>query len=257
MKKTLIILTLAIIAISCKNPSITENNYENQVQGKFDAFLKLKVSKEYDAINDIQKKEFFEKYDNELSSLIDTNKVFVNWQAQIEDIKTNDYGKSTEVSCKLSYKPEEYREVSFYCSYVVENSKLKTDSLYNKIKKIGDFSTVYFDGFIVKNLDNKVVYVNDDESLKLSYPNFKFNLLNITEKKRENTLSKNLNNAVNINFKVFELLKQKVNKTITEKEWKRKTEDLGLEKMEKSLNPEEKKYSNLIKQYLVSDFMYH
>lgn len=250
-------MTLAMIAFSCKNPSTEENNYENQVQGEFDAFLKLKVSNEYVAINDIQKKEFFEKYDNELTSFIDTNKVFVNWKAQIEDIKTNDYGNSTEVSCKLSYKPEEYREVSFYCSYVVENSKLKTDSLYNKIKKIRDFSTVYFDGFIVKNLNNKVVYVNDDdESLKLSYPNFKFNLLNISEKKRKNALSKNLNNAVNINFKVFELLKQKVNKTITEKEWKRKTEDLGLEKMEKSLNPEEKQYSNLIKQYLVSNFMF-
>ncbi len=256
MKRIVIILTLTFITFSCKNPSKTETSYGNQIQAKFDTFLKQKVNHENDASNDIQKKEFLDKYDKDLIAFIDSNKVFVNWQAKIEDIKTYDYGKTTEVSCKLSYKPEEYREVSFYCSYVVENSKLKTDSLYNKIKRIGDYSTVYFDGFIVRNIDNKVVYTNDDETLKLSYPSFKFNLLNISEKKREDKLSENLKNVVNVNFKVFELLKQKVNKTITEKEWKRKTEDLGLEKIEKSLNSQEKQYSNIMKEYLVNDFMH-
>ncbi len=256
MKKIITIIAISILIISCKNASEKKMNFENQTQSKFDKFLESKINKQYDAVNDIQKKEFFEKYDADLSNFIDSNKVFVNWQAQIEDIKTNDYNKSTEVTCKLIYKPEEYREVSFYCSYIVENSKLKTDSLYNKLKRIGDFSTVYFDGFIVRNLENKITYVNDDEMLKLSYPNFKFNLLNISEKKQEKNLSQNLNKAVNINFEVFELLKKKVNKEISEKEWKKKMKNLQLEKIEKSLNPEEKQYSDLVKKYLVSDFMY-
>jgi hypothetical protein len=255
MSKFSTILILTFIAFSCKNPYKAETKFENQIQAKFDAFLKQKVNLKYDAVNDIQEKEFLNKYDNDLSKFIDSNKIFINWKAQIEDIKTYDYGKSTEVTCKLSYEPEEFREVTFYCSYVVENSKLETDSLYNKIKRIGGFSTVYFDGFIVKDIDNKVVYKIDDEMLKLSYPHFKFNLLNISEKKGENTLSKNLNNAVNVNFKVFEVLKQKENKIITEKEWKRKTEDLGFDKIEKSLNTEEKQYLNIMKQYLINDFI--
>lgn len=254
MRKTLLLSAILIGVFSCKN-SLERPKFENPTQVKFDNFLKQKESAQYDASNDIQKNEFLEKYDAELSALTDSIKIFVNWQGQIEDIKTNEYGKSTEVSCKIKYKPEEYREITFYCSYVLETSNLKTDSLFNRLKRIGDFSNVYFDGFIVKNIGNKLVYEGYDITLKLTYPNFKFNLLNVSEKKRENNLSKSLTNAVNTNFKVFELLKQKVNKTITEKEWKTKTKDLELEKIESALKPEEKEYSKLIKKYLASDFL--
>lgn len=248
-------LLFLVFVCSCDS---TQNKYafQNKTQEKFDNLLKATREKEYSQSNDIQKKEFLANFDTSLIHFIDSSKVFVNWSGTISDIKKREVDTVTIISCKISYKPEEYREVSFHCDHAVATAKVNTDSLYQKLKSISDFSTVYFDGFIIKDADNKVLYDYGSDDLKIAYPNYKFNLLDISTQPRSDALSQNLQFVINVDFEVVELLKQKVQKKITDAEWQKKTKALGLDNLEDKLTPFEKAYSTRLKQYLFSDFLY-
>ena len=55
--------------------------------------------------------------------------------------------------------------------------------------------------------------------------------------------------------KRFVALKQKVDKTITNSEWSKKTKELASRNLEEGLNNDEKLYITRYKQYLYDDFM--
>nr|WP_288837041.1 hypothetical protein [uncultured Flavobacterium sp.] len=250
----LTVLFFAIVS-SCRNFQI-ENSFQNKTQERFDNFLKGMKEKEYSASNDIQKMEYFRNFDTSLSRFLDSNKVFVNWNGTISNIKTREVDTVTIISCDISYNPEEYREVSFHCDHAVATSKVNYDTLYQKLKNISNFSTVFFDGYIIRDIDDKVLYDYGSDDLKVAYPNYKFNLLNITKESHCDTLSANLQQVINLNFQVVDLLKQKVKKVITDKEWEKQTKALNLDDLEDKLTPPEKAYSTRLKQYLFSDFLY-
>ena len=73
---------------------------------------------------------------------------------------------------------------------------------------------------------------------------------------KSDTLSVSLKNAIVVDFQVIDLLKQKLQKSISEKEWERKTKDLNFDFVQSKLSNDEKQYSQRIRQYLVNDFMY-
>ena len=255
MTRLLTVLLFLVIVSSC-NDVQRGHTFQNKTQERFDGFLKGMREKEYSASNDIQKKEYFTNFDAALNRFLDSNKVFVNWSGTISDIKTREVDTVTIISCKISYKPEEYREVSFHCDHAVATAKVNNDTLYQKLKNISDFSTVFFDGYIIRDIDNKVLYDYGSDDLKVAYPNYKFNLLNITTEPHGDTLSTNLQHVIEVDFQVVELLKQKVQKKITDAEWQKRTKALGLDNLEDKLTPTEKAYSTRLKQYLFSDFLY-
>lgn len=253
MKTKIILLILSVLFfVSCEPQR--KNNFENQQQESFDNFLKSKKELEYSQSNDIQKKEFNNNFEIELANYLDSIGIFVNWKGQIKDIKTSEYGQSTRIEFEILYKPEEYREVSFNCSQIVKTEDLATDFFYNKVKEISDYSTVYFDGFIKKDIEGKVVY--DYGDMHISYPNYEFNIIDISTKPKSDTLSVSLKNAIVVDFQVIDLLKQKFQKRISEKEWERKTNDLNFDFVQSKLTNGEKQYSRSIRQCLVNDFMY-
>jgi len=253
-KLVAVLFSLAFM-FGCDN---IQNKYafQNKTQEKFDNLLKQTREKEYAQSNDIQKKEFFANFDAALNRFLDSNKVFVNWSGTISDIKTREVDTVTIISCKISYKPEEYREVSFNCEHAVKTANVNSDTLYQKLKNISDFSTAYFDGYIIRDVDNKVIYDYGSDDLKIAYPNYKFNLLHISAQPHGDSLSPNLEHVINVDFEVVELLKQKLQKKINDAEWKKKTKALGLDSLENKLTPIEKAYSTRLKQYLFSDFLY-
>lgn len=254
---TKIFITLFLLALfSNCDKTQSKHAFQNKTQEKFDNFLKAAREQEFSQSNDIQKKEFLANFDASLSHFIDTSKVFVNWNGTISEIKTREVDTVTIISCKISYKPEEYREVSFHCDHAVATAKVSTDTLYQKLKIISNFSTVYFDGYIIKDIYNKVLYEYGSDDLKIAYPNYKFNLLDISTEPRSDTISENLRHVIDVNFEVVELLKQKVQKKISDAEWQKKTKALGLDNLEDKLTPFEKAYSTRLKEYLFSDFLY-
>lgn len=253
--RTLTVLFFLAVVVGCNNVQ-SGHTFQNKTQERFDNFLKGMREKEYASSNDIQKKEYSANFDAALNRFLDSNKVFVNWKGTISDIKTREIDTVTIISCKISYKPEEYREVSFHSDHAVATAKVNSDTLYQKLKNISDFSTAYFDGYIIRDIDNKVLYDYGSDDLKIPYPNYKFNLLNISTQPYGDTLSKDLQHVINLDFELVELLKQKVQKTITDKEWEKKTKALALDKFEAKLKPTEKAYATRLKQYLISDFLY-
>ncbi len=254
-EKLLIIISFTIFIFGCEVPKRNMFEFENKQQSDFDSFLKNKNDQRFSYSNKIQKKEFFNEFGKELSTYMDSVKLFINWKANIQDIKTREWNEFTEISFKLNYEPEEHREISFYCSYLVKTDSLTNDYLYNKVKNISDYSTVYFDGFIRRDKNNNIVYESVSEDLKISYPNYKMNILSISSIKKSDTLSLGLRNAINNDFKVFDLLKQKLNKSISEREWKRQLYMLSFNKIESELTSDEKQYSLRLKQYLIDDLV--
>lgn len=253
MKTKIILLLFSVLIIVSCEPQ-RKRSFANQQQESFDNFLKSKKELEYSQSNEIQKKEFNKKFEIELANYLDSIGIFVNWKGQIKDIKTREYGQSTQIEFEILYKPEEYREVSFHCSHIVKTENLTTDFIYNKVKEISDYSTVYFDGFIKKDIEGKVVY--DYGDMNISYPNYKFNIIDINVMPKSDTLSVSLKNAIVVDFQVIDLLNQKFQKSISEKEWERKTKDLNFDFVQSKLSNDEKQYSQRIRQCLVNDFMY-
>jgi hypothetical protein len=253
-KISIIILGILLFLYGCDGLNKNKPIFENKQQEDFSSFLKTNEEQNYYS-NDIQKKEFYNKFDKELSSYLDSIKIFTNWKANIKDIKTREIRGYTEISFELYYKPGEYQEISFFCSYLVKSDSLKNDYLYNAVRNISDYSTVYFDGFIKKDKNNNVIYDYGSEDIKIAYPNYKFNVVEISNTKNIDSLSQPLKKAIDIDFKVFDLLKQKANKKISSGEWDRRMKSLPINKIESELNPAEKKYILRLRQYLYDDFM--
>ena len=74
-----------------------EQNYtmkfSNPQQQNFDDFLAQKRKETYQQNNDIQRKEFYAKFEKALYNYVDTCGLFVNWKGVISDIETEESGK--------------------------------------------------------------------------------------------------------------------------------------------------------------------
>ncbi|GAT62509.1 hypothetical protein [Paludibacter jiangxiensis] len=251
--KTKIILLFFWVLLSNSCNIQTKKNFENLQQDIFDKFLSAQNNLESLQTNDIQRKEFNEKFETQLAHLIDSIGIFVNWKGEIKDIKTNEVGDFTQITFSINYKPEQYREVSFFCTYNIKTEKKDSDSLYNKLKGISDYSTVYFDGFIKRKNDDKISY--DYGEMHTTYPNYQFNILDIGLTSRKDNLSTPLKNAITIDFKIINLMKQNYLKKISDREYKENTKMLNFDQAQAKLTAAEKVYSQRIRQYLVDDFM--
>ena len=105
MKGKIYLLTvLLLFLLSCN----TQQNRvsEKTQQQEFNDFLNSKKEMEYRQGNDIQEKEFKKQFEKDLSTYLDSVKLFVNWKGQIKDIKTTEYGQSTLLEFEILYNPE-------------------------------------------------------------------------------------------------------------------------------------------------------
>ncbi len=241
--------------MGCNSNLNTKSSFGPLPQIKFDSLHKVASKKKFTANNDIQKKENIENFDKELNLFLDSNYVFVNWKGKMNDITVKELENFSIITSEISFETEEFREIKFTSDYIIKTEQLKNDSIYVKLKRIPIGSVVFFDGFIVRDIDNKIKY-NDSYNLsKENRPNYSFNLLEISNTPRTDSLSVNLQKNIPIAFKVFALLKQKVKKEIREEEWRKKTKDLASSAKEDSLNKYEKDYMDRLKQYLFEDYM--
>jgi hypothetical protein len=233
---------------------------ENKQQQSFDTFLLSKRAKEYNQANDIQKKQFYSEFENELYGYIDSVKLFVNWNGRISDIKTESNGKSTYVKFKITYQPEEYRKISFFCTHLAKSDSLNDDYIYNKVKSIPDNSEVYFDGFIRTKNNNKVDYHlgNPGEDLNIAYPDYKFWIIDISNTKRNDTLTSNLKNTVDCCYKITQPLKQLYLKQISKSESDKQHRNLlpAFEILKSKLSNDEIKYVQRLNTCLVYNFLF-
>lgn len=81
--KIFIIISLSLLIVGCESQNNFSFKFENKQQAAFDSFLKSKSEQTLPYYNDIQKKEFNEKFQKDLRVYLDSVKLFVNWKANI------------------------------------------------------------------------------------------------------------------------------------------------------------------------------
>ena len=247
-------VALGLILFSCN----TQNQeFKKTQQAEFNDFLKAQRRVENLQINDIQKNEFYSKFEKDLSIYLDSVQLFINWKGRIKNITTKESGKFTRLSFEIEYKPGEYREIIFKCSQILQTTELDNDYLFNEIKKIANNSTVYVDGFIKRKADNSIAYYDNTRLFdrRTLHPEYKFNVVAISNNSKTDTLSSSLHKAISIDFEMMDLFKQEYQKKITEKEREDKAESLKFDSIQSTLSEYEKSYSQRVRQYLLDDFM--
>ena len=256
-----ILAIVSMVFIGCVGTSSTSTvKFENQQQQNFDDFLAEKRKLTFNQANDIQRKEFNNQFEKELFDYIDSVKLFVNWEGTIKDIKTKESGKSTAIEFEIYYKPEEHREIRFLCTHIVETANLETDYIYNQVKNISNYTTVYFDGLIRTNNKKQVYYdfrsVGDE--LNIPYPQYRFWIVDIGTTKRNNNLSENLQNAVNFCYNMVEPLRLQFLNQISKGESDKTFNKLlpEFENLKSLLTDNEKLYVQRVNTSLIYNFMY-
>jgi hypothetical protein len=226
----IIFSVLMVLCPSCENTNNKSSMFSNSEQAAFDKFLSEKNSRRYSQKNDIQEKEYLDQFEQDLFNYVDSVGLFVNWKGRIKDISTSNTGKhSTSIDFRVYYEPEQYRKVEFRCLYVVDNDSLKNDHIYNVVKNISNYSTVYFDGFIRTTNKNTVKYNyhSPGDDLNIPYPTYDFFIIDIGEVNRGDTLSPNLQSAIDYAYKINKVVKQHILKQISDEEMHNQLETIN------------------------------
>lgn len=263
MKTTKIIFLLFLISSvwSCDENNLNSVSNAKKIgppsQIAFDSLLNIFGENRFNSKNSIQKQNFYKEFDQQLNTFVDSIGLFVNWKGIIEEIDISEavIDNYTNISCKIKYSSDDFREVTFKTELYVKTNDLKSDSIYSKLERLALGSVVYFDGIIQRDFNRNIQYENGGELLKTTKPNYLFHLLDITPYSRADTLSSKIKKIVSIHSKVFQLLKDKVDKTITNSEWSKRTKELVPRGLEEGLTENEKEYITRYKQYLYDDFM--
>ena len=258
MKKLCSLLLILFALYGCVQTSNKANKkFSNIQQENFDNMLAQNRDKSYHLGNKILEKEFNDNVRLAMGEYMDSVKLFVNWKAQIKNINSNETGKSVVLSFVLEYTPEQYRTVSFDVDYILSKDSLNSDKIYNTIKKLNNYSTVYFDGFIRKKANGEAHY-NSSKDLMHSYPKFGFFIVDINTTSKGDTLSNNLQNAVDLSFKAIEPLELNFKKQISKQESSKRIDKITpqFKAAKEILTQEEKAYVNRLTQALTYNFLY-
>lgn len=238
--------------------------FSNAQQERFDDKLKDFNENKYNYKNDILKKEYLDSVRLATGLYMDSVKLFVNWKATIQNISSREQNGNIILSFELEYQPEEYRKVSFDVDYVLPNKEdtLKKDKIYTTIRSLSDFSDVYFDGFIRTKANGEAHYDKFWESatddLFLPYPDFHFFIVDINNESKGDTLSNDLQNAVDLSFEAIEPLKLNFRKEISNKEMTARVDAIAPEfkSAKEKLSAEDRNYINRLTNAITLNFLY-
>ena len=191
-----------VLLVSC-NPRMQQTKEKQSELVEY--LLKYKEAK-YNTGNSIQRDELWQEREDGLVVLQDSIGVFNNLKGRINRIRANDIRKSKVLEFEIEIEPEKYFKIDLECRYIIHQDSVQTDSLYNQIKSLSNYTTVYVDGAIAitTNLkpDNSSI---SDKDLQFSYPDYNFNVVALsTEPLPE--ISDNLRNVIVVWRKGFECI---------------------------------------------------
>ncbi len=259
MKKISQLLLILFALYGCVGtPTKTNKKFSNIQQNNFHDMLKQNKNEMHSLGNDILRKEFDDSVRLAMGKYMDSVKLFVNWKAKIKDIKSEEIGKSISLSFKLEMSKGSIDEVIFDVDYLLPQDSTNNDKVYQTIRGIDNYSTVYFDGFIRKKANGEAHYSSYSDDLMHSYPDFKFFVVDINTTSKGDTLSNNLQNAVDLSFQAIEPLELNFKKEITKKESSRRVEKIAprFKAAKEVLTQEEKAYIDRLTQALTYNFLY-
>ena len=131
MKKISQLLLILFALYGCVGaPTKVNKKFSNVQQENFDNMLERNEDKSYSLGNDILRKEFDDSVRLAIGEYMDSVKLFVNWEAKIQNINSKETGKSIALSFELEYTPEQYRKVTFDVDYILPQDSINTDKIY-------------------------------------------------------------------------------------------------------------------------------
>lgn len=255
-------LSFVIVLLLCGCNAHNNNagrKFSNIQQNNFDKMLSANNKKFNTLGNKILENEFNDSVKLAIGKYMDSVKLFVNWKANIQRINSDDTGtKSIVLSFVLKYSPEEYREVSFDVNYIIPKDSVNSDKIYQTIKNISDYSTVYFDGFIRTKANGEAYYNSYSDDIIHSYPDFNFFIVDINTESKGDTLPDNLKKAVDLSFEAIEPLKLKFRKEISKEESNKRIGKIApkFQAAKDILTKDERAYIDRLTQALTLNFLY-
>jgi hypothetical protein len=250
-----------ILLLSCQSATEKKVEPENSQQEHFIKFLTKSCETYESQSNDIQRREYFIQFEKDIVKLSDTLGVFNNWKGTIKRIKTFDWSSqnSTELDVEIEIKLSEYQDITFISKRFFNNKNIDSNLTYRQLKNLTTGSTVYFDGFVARDADNKIDYdvlMTSDNRDKICDPDMKFYIISIGKDKLQFTTTDKFKKVNSIQMDVWKTMEDKVSKRITESQFKNKLNDYKkqLDPLVASFTPEEKAYVQSFTDCLVSQF---
>lgn len=203
--QTLSAIVIAALCVSCVRPS--QKAAEKKSTNELIAFLSKYKDVNVDAKNDVQKDEIFQNREDSLVLLQDSLGVFSNIEGKIQNIHFNDFQDTKVLEFNVVIEPEQYFKITLECAHIVHKDSIASDSLYNKIKNLSEFATVYVDGAV--GITDKIKPANSgwsfDKDTQFSYPEYKFNVIALSERPLP-AVSNELRHAIVLWRKGFEAI---------------------------------------------------
>lgn len=256
MKRIIWLFILLPYLYGCTNASQNNNKHTLSTQALISFFKTYKRLKR-NAENDIVRQNIYNTREQDLVKYIDSIAIFSNLKGRIENIKIEDAiaGNVKILKCNIEISPEEFSKITFKYYRAINNDSLDSDYIYNKMKQISDYSTVYFDGIIAMDTRNKLPYsTNSGEYLAFSYPEYRFHITDIDTSKLNDTINNNLKASLHAGRKCINYLSlgKYEKEKYSEPQFKQLSNEFN--ELKKSLNKEEKEYVQRYMNSIAGDF---
>lgn len=259
MGKLCQLLLIVFALVGCVGtPTKANKKFSNVQQESFGNMLARNKNASYRLKNKILEREFNDSVKLAIGKYMDSVQLFVNWKAQIQNINSKETDESIVLSFELEYTTTEHMEVAFNVDYILPQDSISTDKIYKTIRSLSNSSIVYFDGFIRKKANDEADYSSYSDELMHSYPDFNFFVVDINTTSKGDTLSNNLQNAVDLSYQAVEPFELNFKKKISEKELNERVDKVAprFKAAKEMLTQEEKAYIDRLTQALTCNFLY-
>lgn|SRR5690554_3391447 len=254
MRKLSVIIIICALVISCVEKAPKKAYFNSESQNEFyNKVIRLTKVKDSIGINSILINEITATKEKNLEIWLDSIKLFTNWTGKISGIGQSQGETHTNLRFKIEF-PEgaSYSsEMKFHINYIVHNDSLQNDLVYNNVKGMSNFTSVYFDGFVKRYPSGGIKY---DYVGGNYYDSYEFNILSISENPIKEH-SKELDREIEKEFEIIDILKDYADNKITDKEFKNKVDKNRNDSDLNELNDYERNYVLRLRQQLIRDFL--
>ncbi len=260
MKRLLfsIVVLLQFALVGCVQETSTATS--NNQQQSFTNFLEQKERESYNPANEIIAKENSAQFEKDIFKYVDSVGLFVNWRGVINDIKTEESGKTVAVKFDITYIPAQYRSITFCCTHLVARDSLVNDHIYNTIKNMPNDMFVYFDGLIRTQNNNYIDYSGSlpGGDLNTTHPDYEFWIVDVSPEQRCDTLTTDMQKAVGLSYELNAIMKEQYLGHTTQEVATKSFNELlpSFESVKSNLTDSEKSYITRLNQCLTYNYMY-
>jgi len=246
MKKIRFFIYAAVLGIvaSCTMATTPREPSQQEVVMNYLRFIK---NEEYRQSNEIQKKEFVDKFEQDFYQMLDSIKLLTNWKGVIRNINQRETANTIDLTFDIECPIEDkYGKLSFSCQHLLDKANKDTDRIYQQVYAMYNGSPVVFDGFA--RTKNNEIYWTGSRDLRTSYPDLGFWVSDIVKGSVKDTISADLRKACMLAFESVNLIRQEDEKKISKSEFDKRAAELKKENeaVGALLNEKEKDYLNTV-----------